>query len=82
MAIAASNTYFLSEEGLRAFVRCLKEALDRKIDKVPGKDTSTNNYTQQDAEKLAGVQAGLGATDNPEFQNVIINGYIDGATFT
>lgn len=82
MAITAGETYFLSEDGLRAFVRCLKQALDRKIDKVPGKDTSMNNYTPQDAEKLAGIQAELGTTDSPEFQDMTINGYIDGATFT
>lgn len=38
-------------------------ALDKKVDKVPGKGLSTNDYTTEDKNKLSGIAAGATANE-------------------
>ena len=42
----------------RLVIAPLKKLIDKKVDKVDGKDLSTNDYTTADKEKLAGIEAG------------------------
>jgi hypothetical protein len=47
----------------------IKSALDNKVDKVAGKGLSTNDYTNADKNKLAGIEAGAQVNQNA-FANV------------
>lgn len=42
-------------------VKGLKESLDKKVDKVEGKQLSTNDYTTAEKNKLSGIQTGAQA---------------------
>ena len=39
----------------RLVIAPLKRLIDKKVDKVDGKGLSTNDYTDEDKEKLAGI---------------------------
>ena len=43
-----------------------KAALDKKVDKVDGKGLSTNDYTNEEKTKLAGIEAGANNYVHPE----------------
>ncbi len=49
---------YLNEQGLTRLVSLIKEKLNTKVDKVEGKGLSTNNFTDEEKEKLANCQAG------------------------
>lgn len=49
---------YLDEQGLTRLVSLIKEKLNTKVDKVEGKTLSTNDYTDEEKEKLANCQAG------------------------
>lgn len=71
----AENKKFLDENGLLYYHGKNKEALAKKVDKVSGKDLSTNDYTNEDKNKLASV-----ATNAQE--NIIESIEINGVTAT
>lgn len=67
-------------------VEGLDEKLDTKVDKVNGKGLSTNDYTTEEKEKLAGIETGanktivdsaLSSTSANPVQNKIINTKFD-----
>ena len=49
---------YLSEDGLLYVWQKIKNALSTKVDKVSGKDLSTNDYTTNEKEKLTNIAAG------------------------
>ena len=49
------NKKFLDENGLLYYHGKNKEALAKKVDKVDGKVLSSNDYTNEDKNKLASV---------------------------
>ena len=49
---------FLSAEGLVVLKNWILSLLSNKVDKVAGKQLSTNDYTDSDRDKLANVQSG------------------------
>lgn len=51
--------------------KVIKAALDNKVDKVPGKGLSTNDYTTTEKSKLAGIQAG--AQVNPDLSGYALS---------
>lgn len=51
----AENKKFLDENGLLYYHGKNKEALAKKVDKVSGKDLSTNDYTNEEKAKLAAI---------------------------
>lgn len=51
--------------------KVVKAALDNKVDKVPGKGLSTNDYTTTEKNKLAGIQAG--AQVNPDLSGYALS---------
>ncbi|MBR2258214.1 MAG: hypothetical protein IJ899_12960 [Blautia sp.] len=52
---------YLDLDGLRYFNQKLTEVFAGKVDKVEGKVLSTNDYTQEEKEKLSGIAAGAEA---------------------
>ena len=48
--------------------KVVKAALDNKVDKVNGKDLSTNDYTNEDKNKLAGISAGAKANVQADWE--------------
>lgn len=55
--IVVSNEY-LDKTGLTRLATIIKDKLSTKVDKVSGKDLSTNDYTNEEKEKLANCQEG------------------------
>ena len=53
---------FLDLTGLAALVENIDEELALKVDKVSGKDLSTNDFTNAYKEKLDGITAGANKT--------------------
>lgn len=54
---------FLDKFGLRLLWAHIEDRLSKKIDKVDGKGLSTNDYTDEDKNKLAGLTSGGGGSD-------------------
>lgn len=52
-----ANEKFLSDNGLLYYDGIVKGRLDKKVDKVEGKDLSTNDYTTEEKNKLANIEA-------------------------
>lgn len=53
---------YLDYDGLLYFWGKIKDKLNNKVDKVEGKDLSTNDYTTAEKEKLAGIASGANKT--------------------
>lgn len=53
---------YLDYDGLLYFWGKIKDKLNNKVDKVEGKDLSTNDYTAAEKEKLAGIASGANKT--------------------
>lgn len=53
---------YLDYDGLLYFWGKIKDKLSNKVDKVEGKDLSTNDYTTAEKEKLAGIASGANKT--------------------
>ena len=53
---------YLDYDGLKYFVQQIKVKLNNKVDKVEGKDLSTNDYTTAEKDKLAGIASGENKT--------------------
>ena len=61
---------FLNADGLKyAWQTYIAKALDKKVDKISGKGLSTNDYTNDEKTKLAGIAAGAEANQNA-FSNI------------
>lgn len=52
-----ANEKFISDNGLLYYDGIVKGRLDKKVDKVEGKDLSTNDYTTEEKNKLANIEA-------------------------
>ena len=53
---------YLDYDGLLYFWGKIKDKLNNKVDKVEGKDLSTNDYTTAEKDKLAGIASGANKT--------------------
>lgn len=53
---------YLDYDGLLYFWGKIKDKLNNKVDKVEGKDLSTNDYTTAEKNKLAGIASGANKT--------------------
>lgn len=60
---------FLNSDGLSHLVQGLKALLTKKVDKVDGKGLSTNDYTTEEKNKLAGLQ-NYTHPDTPGFKHI------------
>ncbi len=56
--------------------RVIKGALDGKVDKVTGKDLSTNDYTDTEKNKLAGIESGAEANVQSDWNATSGDAYI------
>lgn len=64
---------FLNSDGLSHLVQGLKALLAKKVDKVDGKGLSTNDYTTEEKNKLAGLQ-NYTHPDTPGFKHIPAGG--------
>ena len=48
---------YVGENSLKKLLNLIKEKLSTKVDKVEGKDLSTNDYTNDEKTKLSGIEA-------------------------
>ena len=71
----------LTLRGVRKLKAMLEERLAGKVDVVQGKVLSSNDWTYADSLKLQRMQTDLGVGDSPTFENLTVNGYIDGGLF-
>ena len=62
---------YLDENGLLYFWQHLKNLFGGKVDKVQGKDLSTNDYTNADMTKLAGIEGGAEVNI---IESILVNG--------
>ena len=78
---------FLGETSLKKLISLIKADLALKVDKVSGKGLSTNDYTNSEKDKLAGiateankttVDSSLSSTSTNPVQNKVINGALSG----
>lgn len=53
---------YLDYDGLKYFAQQIKAKLNNKVDKVTGKDLSTNDYTTAEKNKLAGIASDANKT--------------------
>lgn len=53
---------YLDYDGLKYFAQQIKAKLNNKVDKVTGKGLSTNDYTTDEKDKLAGIASGANKT--------------------
>ena len=53
---------YLDYDGLKYFVQQIKVKLNNKVDKVTGKELSTNDYTTAEKNKLAGIASDANKT--------------------
>lgn len=58
---------YLDKIGLEYFWGKIKSKLSTKVDKVDGKGLSTNDYTTEEKNKLAGIAAGAEANVQPDW---------------
>lgn len=58
----ANDKHYLDQDGALYLVNKLKAADATKVDKVEGKGLSTNDFTTEEKNKLAGIAAGANAT--------------------
>ena len=74
---------YLGETSLKKLISLIKADLALKVDKVNGKGLSTNDYTNSEKDKLAGIATGankttvdssLSSTSTNPVQNKVING--------
>ena len=65
---------YLDMNGLTYLWEQIKTKLSEKVDKVDGKDLSTNDYTTADKDKLTGIEAGANKYIHPE-SGVVAGGY-------
>ena len=69
---------YLDYDGLLYFWGKIKDKLNNKVDKVEGKDLSTNDYTTAEKEKLAGSLFGkAGSYDWGERDDYSIDDLVD-----
>jgi len=64
---------FLTYEGLETVLTKVKGETDKKVEKVTGKDLSTNDYTTTEKTKLAGIATGAEVNQNA-FTTVVAGG--------
>lgn len=64
---------FLNSDGLSHLVQGLKAMLAKKVDKIDGKGLSTNDYTTEEKNKLAGLQ-NYTHPDTPGFKHIPAGG--------
>lgn len=64
---------FLNSDGLSHLVQGIKALLAKKVDKVDGKGLSTNDYTTEEKNKLAGLQ-NYTHPDTPGFKHIPAGG--------
>lgn len=78
---------YLGETSLKKLISLIKADLALKVDKVSGKGLSTNDYTNSEKDKLAGIATGankttvdssLSSTSTNPVQNKVINGALSG----
>lgn len=78
---------YLGETSLKKLISLIKADLALKVDKVNGKGLSTNDYTNSEKDKLAGIATGankttvdssLSSTSTNPVQNKVINGALSG----
>ncbi len=76
----------LDEAGISTFWTKVKEhvasAISGKVDKVAGKDLSTNDFTNAEKEKLAGISAGANSYTLPDATATVKGGVIVGDNLT
>lgn len=53
---------YLDYDGLKYFNNIIQRQLDDKVDKVEGKDLSTNDFTNVEKDKLSGIEIGATKT--------------------
>lgn len=77
----------VTNEVLESLLTKLKGVLDTKVDKVSGKGLSTNDFTTEEKEKLAGIAAGatkvtvdstLSSSSTNPVQNKVVNAALAG----
>lgn len=77
----------VTNEVLQALLTKLKGVFDTKVDKVSGKGLSTNDFTTEEKEKLAGIAAGatkitvdsaLSSSSTNPVQNKVVNAALAG----
>lgn len=66
---------FLNSEGLSHLVQGIKALLAKKVDKVDGKGLSTNDYTTEEKQKLAGLQ-NYTHPDTPGYKHIPAGGAV------
>ena len=71
---------YIRSDTLSTICTQIKLLLSEKADKN-GKGPVTQDFTDEDLEKLLAIQDDLAITDTPTFQNVTVRGRVIGAQF-
>lgn len=83
----ANSVSFVSMEGITAVITNTLTAVDKRVEKIPGKGLSTNDFDNAAKEKLAGIEAGanktvtdsvLNADSTNPIQNKVVYGVLAG----
>lgn len=73
---------YLDDNGLLYFWQKIKTALAGKVDTVSGKGLSTNDYTTDEKQKLAGISANANNYTLPTASSSVLGGVKVGANLT
>lgn len=80
--MADDKRKFLDEQGLAVTVSKVKSLLDNKVDKVNGKQLSTNDYTTTEKNKLAGIANNANNYSLPKASSTVLGGIKIGNNLT